>query len=118
MRWGNKVIFISLFFFMVGCNQPRQVKVTYISDPPGGTLCKQNGEVWGPCPKTLWYDLNENIVKDGNIYVNGLSVRWPDGLESRSDGLIRITVNGTDRQVIFNKPKTSGIVKNLYYRRY
>jgi hypothetical protein len=32
--------------FAVGCGQSEQVKVTYKSDPPGGVLYKQNGDLY------------------------------------------------------------------------
>ena len=95
--------------FVAGCGQTKQVKVTYRSDPPGGTLYKQTGEVWGPCPKVLWYDLDEEAVENGYIDAKGLMVRWPSGPEKRSGDLIRITVNGTDRRVAFTQPRIAAI---------
>jgi len=91
--------------FGVGCAQKEQVKVTFLSDPPGGTLYKQNGEVWGPCPKTLWYDVDSEAMEKGHLDAKGMVVRWPTGPAKRSDDRIEITVNGTDRHVIFVQPK-------------
>ena len=53
MKRGNLVI-ILVSLLVLSCGQQQQrLKVTYLSDPPGGTLYKQNGESWGPCPKVL-----------------------------------------------------------------
>ena len=106
----KRVITIAVLMLVVlaaGCGGPKQVKVTYKSNPLGGTLYKQNGEVWGPCPKTLWYDLDEEAIENGYLDAKGLIVRWPNGLEKRSDDLIRIKVDGTDRRVIFTRPRLS-----------
>jgi len=89
----------------VGCAPKQQVKVTFLSDPPGGTLYKHSGQAWGPCPKTLWYDLDSETMEKGHLDVKGLTVRWPTGPEKRSEDLIKVTVNGTDRQVIFLQPE-------------
>ena len=97
-------VFVSLLF-AVGCGQKQQVKVTFLSDPPGGTLYKQDGQVWGPCPKALWYNIDSEAMKKGYLDAKSLFVRWPTGPEKRSEDLIKITVNGTDRQVIFLQPK-------------
>jgi len=91
--------------FAVGCAEKQKVKVTFLSDPPGGTLYRQNGDLWGPCPKVLWYNPDEEAVKKGYLEAKGLIVRWPSGPEKRSDDLIRITVNGTNRRVTFTQPK-------------
>lgn len=88
-----------------GCAQKQQVRVTFLSDPPGGTLYKQSGEIWGPCPKVLWYDVDSKAMEKGYLDAKGMVVRWPTGPEKRSDGLIKITVNGTDRHVVFVQPK-------------
>jgi hypothetical protein len=56
---GGKMKYVAIFAVLVlltvnvGCAQKEQVKGTFLSDPPGGTLYKQNGEVWGACQKTL-----------------------------------------------------------------
>lgn len=91
--------------FNVGCTQKEQVKVTFLSDPPGGTLYKQDGQVWGPCPKTLWYDVDSEDMEKGYLNAKGMVVRWPTGPAKRSDDRIKITVNGTDRHVIFVQPE-------------
>ena len=121
MKHGMAVPVLFLLVFAAGCGQANRVKVTYKSNPPGGILYKQNGEVWGPCPKVLWYDLNDEAIRNGYIHANGLIVRWPSGPERRSDGLIKITVNGSDRRVIFTQPGTTtmaGHMQRLRYRRY
>ena len=93
--------------FVVGCGQTKQVKVTYRSDPPGGTLYKANGEYWGPCPKALWYDCDDEAISNGYLKAKDLAVRWPSGPQKKSDGLIKITVNGTDRLVTFVQPRVT-----------
>lgn len=118
MKHGNAIRILVLLVLAAGCEQARQVKVTYQSDPPGGILYKQNGQVWGPCPKVLWYDLNEDAKKDGYLLANGLIVRWPDGTERRSDNLIKIAVNGTDRRVTFSKPSPPTYAERLRYHRF
>jgi len=105
MKHGIAVPVLILIMFAVGCAEKQQVKVIFLSDPPGGTLYKQNGDLWGPCPKALWYDLDEETVQRGYLDAKGLTVRWPSGPETRSVDLIRVTVNGTDRRVIFTQPK-------------
>ena len=105
MKHGMAVPVLLLLVFAAGCGQANRVKVTYRSNPPGGVLYKQNGEVWGSCPKVLWYDLDEETIKNGYLDAKGLIVRWPSGPERRSDDLIRVTVNGTDRRVIFTQPR-------------
>ena len=100
-------ILILLAATAVGCGRAKQVQVTYKSYPPGGTLYKQNGEVWGQCPKTLWYDLDDEAYENGYLDAKGLIMRWPDGSEKRSGDLIRIRVraNASDRQVVFTQPR-------------
>ena len=106
----KRVITIAVLMLMllaVGCGGPKQVKVTYKSNPLGGTLYKQNGEPWGQCPKNLWYDLDEEAIENGYLDAKGLIVRWPTGPEKRSEDLIRIRIDGTDRRVIFTQPRLS-----------
>ena len=105
MKHGVAVPVLILIMFAVGCAEKQQVKVIFLSDPPGGTLYKQNGDLWGPCPKALWYDLDEEAVQRGYLDAKGMVVRWPSGREKRSGKFIRITVNGTDRNVTFTQPK-------------
>ena len=88
-----------------GCAPKQQVKVTFLSDPPGGTLYKQNGEVWGPCPKVLWYNIGSEAMKKGYLDAKGMVVRWPTGPAKVSSDRIKITVDGTERQVIFIQPR-------------
>lgn len=88
-----------------GCAPKQQVKVTFLSDPPGGTLYKQNGEVWGPCPKVLWYNIDSGAMKKGYLGAKGMVVRWPTGPAKVSNDHIKVTVDGTERQVIFIQPK-------------
>lgn len=97
-------VFIQLVL-VVGCGRKQQVEVTFVSDPPGGTLYKQSGELWGPCPKVLWYDLDAEALETGYLKARGLTVRWPTGPEEMSDELIRIPVNSIDRRVVFTQPK-------------
>ncbi len=104
MKHGFAVAILIPLLFAVGCAQNKRVKVTYISDPPGGTLYELNGELWGQCPKVLWYDLDEKTVANGYVDAMGLMVRWPSGPEKRSGNLIRITADGTDRRVTFIQP--------------
>ena len=104
MKHGFAVAVVIPLLFAVGCTQNKQVKVTYRSEPPGGTLYKLNGEPWGPCPKGIWYKLAKEIFADGYLDARGLMVRWPNGPEKVSGKLIRITVDGTDRQVTFVQP--------------
>lgn len=105
MRRGITVAILTLLMFAAGCGPAKQVKVTYRSDPPGGTLYKQNGDLWGPCPTVLWYDRDEEAIEDGYLDAMGLVVRWPSGPEKRSGDLIRIKVNGTNRRVTFVQPR-------------
>ena len=72
-----------------------------MSDPPGGTLYKQNGELWGPCPKVLWYDLDEEALATGQLKAKGLVVRWPSGPEKKSDETITFPMDRTDQQFTF-----------------
>ena len=105
MKHSITVAIFILLVLVVGCARKQQVEVTFISDPPGGTLYKQGGELWGPCPKVLWYDLDAEALETGYLSARGLTVRWPTGPEKMSDKLIRITVNSTDRRVVFVQPK-------------
>ena len=105
MKYAIAVPVIVLMILAVGCAKKQQVKVTFLSDPAGGWLYKANGDPWGPCPKVLWYDLDEAAVERGYLDLKELVVRWPDGPEKSSDGLIRITVDGTDRNVVFLQEK-------------
>jgi len=100
MKHGT-VIVVFIALLVVGCAQEQRLKVTYISDPPGGTLYKQSGQLWGPCPKILWYDLDENTLARGYLAARGLMVRWPDGSEKESDKLITIPLDGTDHRYTF-----------------
>ena len=105
MKRAIAVTILILLMFAAGCGQAKKVKVTYKSSPPGGTLYKQDGEVWGQCPMVLWYDLDKDATESGYIDAKGLVVRWPNGQETRSDELIRITVDGRKRQVLFTQPR-------------
>ncbi len=107
MKRSIAATILILMVLTAGCGGPKQVKVTYKSNPLGGTLYKLNGEPWGPCPKALWYDLDEEAIENGYLDTKGLIVRWPTGPEKRSDDLIRIKVDGTARRVIFTRPKVT-----------
>jgi len=111
MKRGKIVItLISLFVLSCGQQQQQQqrLKVTYLSDPPGGTLHKQNGESWGRCPKVLWYDLNEEALASGELQTKGLIVRWPNGAERRSQDMITFEIDGSDKQFTFVRPDRTG----------
>ncbi len=105
MKHSIAVPLLTLMMFAVGCAEKQQVKVIFLSDPPGGTLYKYNGHLWGPCPKALWYDLDKEAVERGYLDAKGLIVRWPSGPEKRSGDLIRIPVNDFNRRVTFTQPK-------------
>ena len=107
MKHGIAVTILILMVFAAGCGQARQVKVTYKSSPPGGTLYNLNGDVWGPCPKALWYDLDKEAIANGYLEAKGLVMRWPSGPDKSSGDLIRIKVDGSNRQVTFNQPATA-----------
>ena len=105
MKRGVAFTVLTLLVLATGCGRAKQVKVTFRSDPPGGTLYKQNGELWGACPKVLWYDLDDEVYENGYLDAKGLAVRWPIGPEKKSGDLIRIRINGTERQVVFTQPR-------------
>lgn len=105
MKRGITITILASIVLAAGCGQEERVKVTYRSDPPGGTLYNHNGEVWGPCPKVLYYNYDEETAEKGYLEAKPLTVRWPRGPEKASNGLIRISINGTDRQVTFTQPK-------------
>lgn len=105
MKRGIAVTILILMVLAAGCGGAKQVKVTYKSDPPGGTLYKQNGELWGQCPKVLWYDLDDQANENGYLDAKGLIVRWPTGPKKESSDLIRIRINSTERQVVFTQPR-------------
>jgi hypothetical protein len=105
MKHGFAVAVVVPLLFAGGCGQSKQVKVTYMSDPPGGTLYELNGELSGPCPQVIRYDTDEEAIENGYLDVAGLMVRWPSGPEKRSGKFIRITVDGTERRVTFVQPK-------------
>lgn len=105
MKHGVRIGVLLSLLFAIGCSQQKQVKVTYRSEPLGGALYKLDGEPWGECPKVLYYDIDQDDIERGYIDAKGLMVRWPSGLGKRSGDLIRITVDGTDRQVTFVQPE-------------
>jgi len=107
------VIAVLMPLFVVGCSQKQQLKMTYMSDPPGGTLYHQSGELWGPCPKVLWYDLDKDTLAAGYLDAKGLTVRWPSGPEKESDKLIRIPIDGTDQQYTFAQPEDEPNAPNV-----
>lgn len=105
MKRGISITVLILLVLAAGCGgQAKQVKVTYRSDPPGGTLYSADGECWGPAPKVLWYDLDEEAIQKGYLDAKGLTMRWPHGPEKSSGELLRVTINGTERQVVFTQP--------------
>ncbi len=106
MKHGVRVGVLLSLLFAVGCSQ-QQVRVTYRSDPPGGMLYKLDGEQWGECPKVLFYDVGEDDLDRGYLDAKGLVVQWPTGPAKRSPDLIRITVDGTNRQVTFVQPEAA-----------
>jgi hypothetical protein len=105
MRHGFRVGVLLSLLFAIGCSQQEQVRVTYRSDPPGGTLYRLDGELWGECPKVLFYDISQDDIERGYLDAKGLMVRWPSGPAKRSGELVRITVDGTNRQVTFVQPE-------------
>ena len=105
MKHVMAVPVLTLVMFVAGCAQKQQVKVTFLSDPPGGTLYTQDGDFQGPCPTVLWYDLDKEAIARGYLNAKGMAVRWPRGPQKMSSKLIKITVNGTDRNVVFLQPK-------------
>jgi len=107
MKHVSAIIVLIQLLFAAGCAQIQQVKVTYRSDPPGGTLYRLNGELLGPCPKTLWYDLDTEAMARAHLDAKGLIVRWPTGPEKASREVIRILTNVTNQQVIFTQPKAA-----------
>ena len=104
MRQGFTLAVLVPLLFAAGCGQSKQVKMTYVSDPPGGTLYELDGELSGPCPQVIRYDIDEEAVENGYVDVTGMMVRWPNGPEKRSTEFIRITVDGTERRVTFVQP--------------
>ena len=105
MKHVAAVAIVVSLLLAVGCAEKQQVEVMFLSDPPGGRLYKQNGRLWGPCPKRLWYDVDSEAMQKGHLDARGLTMRWPTGPEKRSKDLIKITINGTDRLVIFVQPQ-------------
>ena len=101
MKRENLVIILSSLLVLSCGQQQKRLKVTYLSDPPGGTLYKQNGESWGPCPKILWYDISGEAVDSGKLQAKGLIVRWPSGPEKRSDDTITFPIDGTNQEFTF-----------------
>ncbi len=105
MKHGT-VIAVFILSLVISCSQQqKRVKVTYISDPPGGTLHHQSGELRGPCPKVLWYDIDKDALAAGLLDARGMTVRWPSGPEKKSDKLIWIPVDGSDHKYTFVQPK-------------
>ena len=84
-----------------------------MSDPPGAALYRQSGELWGPCPKVLWYDLDKDALAAGYLDAKGLTARWPSGAEKKSDELIRLVVDGTDQQYTFVQPEDEPNARHL-----
>jgi hypothetical protein len=105
MKHGLVLGVLFSLLFAIGCSRQQQVRVTYRSDPPGGTLYKLDGGLWGQCPKVLYYDIDQEDVEKGYLDVKGLMVKWPSGPAKKSGELIRITVDGTNRQVTFIQPE-------------
>lgn len=83
MKHGTAASVLIPMILTVGCAEEQQVKIVYASDPPGGTLYKQDGEFLGWCPKVLWYDLDKEAIERGFLDTEGLMVRWPTGPEKR-----------------------------------
>ncbi len=112
MKHGT-VIAVFIPLFAVSCAQQQRLKVTYMSDPPGAALYRQSGELWGPCPKVLWYDLDKDALAAGYLDAKGLTARWPSGAEKKSDELIRLVVDGTDQQYTFVQPEDEPNARHL-----
>jgi len=105
----KKIVFaiclVLVLISIVGCSSfPKNLEVIYESDPPGGVLYKQTGEVWGKCPKTLYYKMDKQAREEGYLDLRGLEVRWPEGPLRKSGKKIRIAVDGSKRQVTFVQP--------------
>ncbi|MHC4117716.1 MAG: hypothetical protein ACYSWO_09435 [Planctomycetota bacterium] len=91
-----------------GCAKKQQrIRVTILSDPAGGKLYNNSGELLGPCPKVLRYDLDTEAMKRGYIETEPMTVRWPAGPEKKSDEPMRITVDGTNRHMVFAQPRNA-----------
>ena len=65
MKHVAVISILALMILAVGCAEKQQVKVTFVSRPPGGTLYKQSGELLGPCPKVVTYGYDEEAVERG-----------------------------------------------------
>jgi len=106
MKRRVAVTILTLLALAAGCVQTQEVRVTYISDPPGGTLYTLYGKLWGPCPKVLYYSTDdEEDIARGYLDAEGLMVRWPSGPDGKSDVILRITLDGTDQTVTFVQPE-------------
>ena len=90
--------------FAVGCAQ-ESVKVTYQSDPPYASVYSIDGEYRGICPLTLWYPVDAEAKAQGYLYAKGMTMRWVSGAEKTSRDTIKITLDGTNRQVTFVRPE-------------
>ena len=91
-------------FLAVGCAQT-SMKVTYRSDPPYASVYARDGTYRGVCPLTLWYPVDAEARARGYLYAKGMTMRWVSGAEKTSRETIKITVDGTNRQVTFVRPK-------------
>lgn len=66
MKCDKVARFLVLLVLAAACEQAKKVRVAYKSETPGGTLYKQDGEIWGSCPGALWHDLCEKAIKNGH----------------------------------------------------
>ena len=98
------VIAVLVPLFAVGCAQT-SMKVTYRSDPPYASVYARDGTYRGVCPLTLWYPVDAEARAQGHLYAKGMTMRWVSGAEKTSRETIKITVDGTNRQVTFVRPK-------------
>ena len=104
---GIRTLAASAFVAMVaalGSGCQTQVNLTVRSDPGYATVYQKDGVCFGTCPAHITYPVDAEQRTKGKGSYRGLIVRWPSGVEDSLDP-VELTINGTDREIIFRRPR-------------
>jgi hypothetical protein len=104
---------LCLLLVMSGC--ANQLKVTYVSDPPGAMLY-QDGQAVGYTPYTLYYNPTDEHRQYGRMRVRGTKVVWASGASAEVSHLdADLERYGYNQQFTFARPNVPGRADDMRF---